>query len=130
MGALRQRLWESIHTSLEGVELNGHPTHRIPGNLHLSFAGVDGAELLLALPDLALSSGSACTSGSAELSHVLKAIGQRVPASLRFGLGRFNTQEEIDIAAARVVAAVGRLRSRAGEHPGLHHEPALAGSDN
>lgn len=130
LGALRQQLWQGIAGSLSGVELNGHPTERLPGNLHLSFAGVDGAELLLSLPELAVSSGSACTSGSAEPSHVLKAIGQQAPASLRFGLGRFNTQEEIETAAARVVAAVGRLRSRAGDHPGFHHEPALTGSDN
>lgn len=122
--ALRQQLWQGIALSLKGVELNGHPTARLPGNLHLSFAGVDGAELLLALPDLAVSSGSACTSGSPEPSHVLKAIGQQAPASLRFGLGRFNSREEIATAAARVVAAVGRLRIHAGDHPGLHHEPA------
>ncbi len=127
---LRQALWQGVSGSLGGVDLNGHPTSRLPGNLHLSFAGVDGAELLLALPDLALSSGSACTSGSAEPSHVLKAIGQQAPASLRFGLGRFNTREQIDIAAARVVAVVDHLRRRAGDHPGLHHQPALAGSEN
>jgi cysteine desulfurase len=115
---LRQQLWQGITGSLSGVELNGHATARLPGNLHLSFAGVDGAELLLALPDLAVSSGSACT------SHVLKAIGQQAPASLRFGLGRFNTEAEIATAAKSVVAAVGRLRGRAGDHPGLHHEPA------
>jgi cysteine desulfurase len=128
--ALREVLRQAIAAALSGVELNGHPAHRLPGNLHLSFAGVDGTELLLALPDLALSSGSACTSGSAEPSHVLKAIGQEAPASLRFGLGRFTTRVEIDTAAARVVAAVKQLRSRADEHPGLHHQPALAGSDN
>jgi cysteine sulfinate desulfinase/cysteine desulfurase-like protein len=61
---------------------------------------------------------------------VLKAIGQQAPASLRFGLGRFNSEAEIATAAARVVAAVDRLRIRAGDHPGLHHQPALAGSDN
>ncbi|MBI2504943.1 MAG: aminotransferase class V-fold PLP-dependent enzyme [Candidatus Latescibacteria bacterium] len=130
LGALRQQLWEGIAGSLSGVELNGHPTARLPGNLHLSFAGVDGAQLLLALPDLAVSSGSACTSGSAEPSHVLKAIGQQAPASLRFGLGRFNTEAEIETAAVRVVAEVSRLRGRAGDHPALHHEPALTGSKN
>lgn len=128
--ALRHSLWRQVAAALPGVETNGHPTSRLPGNLHLSFAGVDGAELLLALPDLALSSGSACTSASSEPSHVLKAVGQEAAASLRFGLGRFTTQAEIDIAAARVVAAVQDLRRRAGEHPGLHHQPALTGSDN
>lgn len=122
--ALRQQLWQGITGSLNGVELNGHVSARLPGNLHLSFAGVDGAELLLALPELALSSGSACTSGSAEPSHVLKAIGQQTPASLRFGLGRFNTEAEIATAAECVVATVGRLRGRAGDHPGFHHQPA------
>lgn len=121
--ALRQQLWLGITGPLSGVELNGHPSARLPGNLHLSFAGVDGAELLLALPDLALSSGSACTSGSAEPSHVLKAIGQQAPASLRFGLGRFNTDTEIATAVVQVVAAVGRLRGQAGDHPGFHHQP-------
>ncbi|MBM3279476.1 MAG: aminotransferase class V-fold PLP-dependent enzyme [Candidatus Handelsmanbacteria bacterium] len=127
---LRQHLWQRLSVRLEGVEVNGHPEERLPGNLHLSFAGVDGAELLLALPELALSSSSACTSGSAEPSHVLKAIGQSLPASLRFGLGRFNTEIEIDTAADLVAAAVGRLRARAGEHPGFHRRPGLAGSDN
>jgi len=127
---LRQRLWQRLSGSLDGLEVNGHPEERLPGNLHLSFAGVDGAELLLALPELALSSGSACTSGSAEPSHVLKAIGQSLPASLRFGLGRFNTEIEIDTAADLVAAVVGRLRARAGEHPGFHRGPGLTGSDN
>ena len=121
--ALRQQLWLGITGPLSGVELNGHASARLPGNLHLSFAGVDGTELLLALPDLALSSGSACTSGSAEPSHVLKAIGQQAPASLRFGLGRFNTEAEIATAVVQVVAAVGRLRGQAGDHPGFHHQP-------
>ena len=123
LNALRQQLWLGITGPLSGVELNGHPSARLPGNLHLSFAGVDGAELLLALPDLALSSGSACTSGSAEPSHVRKAIGQQAPASLRFGLGRFNTDTEIATAVVQVVAAVGRLRGQAGDHPGFHHQP-------
>lgn len=121
--ALRQQLWLGITGPLSGVELNGHASARLPGNLHLSFAGVDGTELLLALPDLALSSGSACTSGSAEPSHVLKAIGQQAPASLRFGLGRFNTEAEIATAVVQVVAAVDRLRGQAGDHPGFHHQP-------
>jgi cysteine desulfurase len=130
LSALRQGLWQRISGALGGVELNGHLTERLPGNLHLSFAGVDGAELLLALPDLAVSSGSACTSHNAEPSHVLKAIGQQLPASLRFGLGRFNTEAEMETAAVRVVAEVGRLRGRAGDHPGFHQEPALAGGNN
>lgn len=120
---LRRQLHQDIAGQLEGVEVNGHPVNRLPGNLHLSFAGVDGAALLLALREIALSSSSACTSGSAEPSHVLKAIGQQAPASLRFGLGRFTTAAEIAYTAGRVVEEVRRLRATAPE-PEL--ESALA----
>ncbi len=110
---LRQRLCEGIVTRLDGVWQNGHPQRHLAGCLHLSFARVDGAALLLALQDVALSSGAACTSGDDKLSHVLQAIGvdeDRAAASLRFGLGRFHTEEEVDFVANRVVFEVERLR--------------------
>lgn len=112
---LRELLRERIEGGLPGVILNGHPTRRLPGNLNLSFAGVDGERLLLAVGDLALSSGSACSSSSGEPSHVLLALGRDrklARASLRFGLGRGTTREEIEQAAARVIRAVKEQISR------------------
>lgn len=112
---LRELLRERIEGGLPGVILNGHPTRRLPGNLNLSFAGVDGERLLLAVGDLALSSGSACSSSSGEPSHVLLALGRDrklARASLRFGLGRGTTREEIEHAAARVIRAVKEQISR------------------
>ncbi|GAP94613.1 cysteine desulfurase family protein [Leptolyngbya sp. NIES-2104] len=112
VGKLRDRLWEQLQ--IEGVHLNGHPTQRLPGNLNLSIEGVDGQALLLGLqPTIAVSSGSACTSTKIEPSHVLSAIG--VPkelafASIRFGIGRFNTEEDIDRAAHAVQETVDSLR--------------------
>ncbi|MBK9375633.1 MAG: aminotransferase class V-fold PLP-dependent enzyme [Holophagales bacterium] len=112
--ALRDRLDGAIRGALDGVTLNGHPVERLPGNLSLSFAGVDGERLITALRNLAVSSGSACTTASAEPSHVLRALG--VPdalakATIRFGLGRFTTVAEVDFAASEVVEAVRRIRS-------------------
>jgi cysteine desulfurase len=111
--ALRERLREGILAGLDEVTVNGSLEHRLPGNLNLSFAGVEGEALLLSLRDVALSSGSACTSASLEPSYVLRAMG--VPdalahASLRFGLGRFNTEEEVDHVIRLVVEKVKRLR--------------------
>jgi cysteine desulfurase len=112
---LRQRLYDGLTSRLEEVYLNGHPEQRVPGNLNLSFAYVEGESLLLSLKDIvALSSGSACTSGSHEPSYVLRAIG--VPdtlahASIRFGLGRGTTAEEIDTVIDAVVEKVERLRA-------------------
>jgi cysteine desulfurase len=114
LATLRDRLDGAIRTALHGVTLNGHPVERLPGNLSLSFAGVNGESLIAALRSLAVSSGSACTTASAEPSHVLRALG--VPdalakATIRFGLGRFTTVAEVDFAASEVVEAVRRLRS-------------------
>ena len=114
LGALRRRLDEAIRGGLEHVSLNGPPADRLPGNLSLSFGGVDGERLIASLRDLAVSSGSACTTASAEPSHVLLALG--VPpalakATIRFGLGRFTTGTQIDFAAATVVETVRRLRA-------------------
>jgi cysteine desulfurase len=128
---LRQRLFAGITGELTGVSLNGPPLpalesdgslppgvedRRLPGNLNLSFEGVEGEALLMSLKDIAVSSGSACTSASLQPSHVLKAIG--VPddlahASIRFGLGRENTAEEVDFTIGAVAVAVRRLRDLA-----------------
>lgn len=110
---LRNRLHEKIVAEVDMVHLNGHPEHRIPGNLNLSFAYVEGEGMMMALKDVALSSGSACTSASLEPSHVLRACGvddDLAHSSLRFGIGRFTTEEEVDYVAKRVVEAVTRLR--------------------
>jgi cysteine desulfurase len=110
---LRQRLHEGIAHRLDGVRLNGHPTDRLPGNLNLSFADVDGEALMMAMRDIAVSSGSACSAADPEPSHVLLAMGlseDMARSSLRFGLGRFTTALEIDYAAATVTDAVMRLR--------------------
>ena len=111
---LRDRLDSAIRGALDGVTLNGHRVERLPGNLSLSFGGVDGERLISSLRNVAVSSGSACTTASAEPSHVLRALG--VPdalakATIRFGLGRFTTAAEVDFAAAEVVEVVRRLRS-------------------
>lgn len=111
--ALRQRLWQGIR-QLGGIFLNGHESQRVPGILNLSFAGVDGETLLLALRDLAVSSGSACNSATVAPSYVVKALG--VPddlalASVRFSLGRFTTQDDVDFAIGTVAETVQRLRT-------------------
>jgi cysteine desulfurase len=110
---LRDRLWKKLSSELDEIHLNGHPTQRLPGNLNVSFAFVEGEGLMMGMSDLAVSSGSACTSASLEPSYVLKAIGvgdDLAHTSIRFGMGRFTTQEEVDYAGERVVAAVKRLR--------------------
>ncbi|HEX6176375.1 MAG TPA: IscS subfamily cysteine desulfurase [Candidatus Binatia bacterium] len=110
---LGQRLKAQIVGQLDEVSVNGDPLQRLPGNLHLSFAYIEGESLLMALKDVAVSTGSACTSASLEPSHVLRAIGLEehlAHSSIRFGLGRFNTEEEVDYTARRVVEEVHRLR--------------------
>ncbi|MBO0347840.1 aminotransferase class V-fold PLP-dependent enzyme, partial [Phormidium pseudopriestleyi FRX01] len=110
---LRQRLWEKLQ-SLESVFLNGHPTQRLAGNLNISVAGVDGQALLLGLQSvMAVSSGSACTSAKIAPSHVLEAVGRSPElafASVRFGIGRFNTIEEIDRVAQQAITTIESLR--------------------
>ena len=113
---LRNRLRDKIFESLDGVSINGSMEHRLAGNLNVSFAGVEGEELLTALDGIALSSGAACTSAHIEPSYVLKAMGisdELAQASLRFGIGRFNTEAEIDYAAGRVIETVKQLRALA-----------------
>lgn len=113
LATLRHRLWQGIST-LSDVQLNGSLQQGAPNILNISFAHVDGESLIMALKDLALSSGSACTSASLEPSYVLRAMGvdqQLAYSSLRFSLGRFTTQEEIDYAIGVVHKAVTRLRA-------------------
>jgi len=118
LGALRDSLLEGLRARLGGgVHVNGTMTNRLPHNLHVSFDGVEGEALLMALSDLAVSTGSACASGSQAVSHVMEAIGatgDRGRASIRFGLGRSNNAEDIAFAVDRVVAAVSALRARVG----------------
>jgi cysteine desulfurase len=114
IGLLRDRLKAKLEAGLDRISINGSMENRLPGNLNVGFAGVDSDALLMSLHDLALSSGSACTSATVEPSHVLKSLGlddARIHSALRFGLGRFNTEEEIDYAAGRVIAVVSKLRA-------------------
>lgn len=110
---LRQRLWEQLQY-LDGIHLNGHPTQRLAGNLNLSIEGVDGTALLLGLNTaIAVSSGAACSSTKNSPSHVLTALGRSVAlaqASIRFGIGRFNTAEQIDLAAQHAISTIKSLR--------------------
>ncbi|RLU03479.1 MAG: IscS subfamily cysteine desulfurase [Ketobacter sp.] len=110
--SLRQRLWQGI-SGLGGVHLNGHPEQRVCGILNVAFAGVDGETLLMALGDLAVSSGSACNSATVAPSYVVKSLGiddDLALASVRFSLGRFTTEQEIDFAIDQVTETVSRLR--------------------
>merc|ERR1712032_403638 len=108
-----RHLYKGITDQIPDVILNGDPKKRYIGNLNLSFAYVEGESLLMALKDIAVSSGSACTSASLEPSYVLRAIGvdeELAHTSIRFGLGRFTTEEEVDIAAENVIKHVTKLR--------------------
>jgi len=110
---LRERLRESIMSRLDETFINGSMEHRLPHNINISFAYVEGESLLMGINDIAVSSGSACTSATLEPSYVLKALGvgeDLAHTSIRFGLGRFNTEEEVDYVADRVVETVSRLR--------------------
>ena len=111
--ALRERLKAGLLAQLDDISVNGDPVKRLPGNLNMSFAYVEGESLMMGLKEIAVSTGSACTSASLEPSYVLKAIGLEdslAHASIRFGLGRFNTAEEIDYTIQRVTEEVRRLR--------------------
>src|SRR5262249_49959262 len=106
---LRERLRARIMGRLPGVDVNGSLEHRRPGNLNISFNFVEGEGLMMAIKDVAVSSGSACTSASLEPSYVLRALGvgdELAHSSIRFGLGRFNTEEEVDYVADLVVGKV------------------------
>ena len=111
--ALRDRLHEGIASALEEAYLNGHPTERLPGNLNISFAYVEGEALLMGVKEIALSSGSACTSATLEPSYVLRALGvgsDLAHSSIRFGIGRFTTAEEVEYTIDRMIKAVNHLR--------------------
>jgi cysteine desulfurase len=111
--ALRERLNRKLHEGLDELYINGSMERRLPGNLNISFAYVEGESLLMGINDVAVSSGSACTSASLEPSYVLKALGagdELAHSSIRFGLGRFNTEEEVDYVVAKLVSVVSKLR--------------------
>lgn len=113
LSKMRDRLQAGIMAALDECYLNGHPTNRLPGNLNISFAYVEGESLLMGMKDIALSSGSACTSATLEPSYVLRALGvgtELAHSSIRFGLGRFNTEEEIDYTTKKVIEIVTKLR--------------------
>ena len=110
---LRNRLREKIMSTLDEVHINGSMDQRLPGNLNVSFAGIDGEELMTAIDDVAVSSGAACTSAHIEPSYVLKALGLKdelAQSSIRFGIGRFHSEAEVDYVADRAIRAVGQLR--------------------
>jgi cysteine desulfurase len=112
--ALRERLRQGLFEKLDMLTLNGSLEHRLPGNLNVSFAFVEGEALMMAIKDVAVSSGSACTSASLEPSYVLRACGveeDMAHSSIRFGIGRFNTQEEVDFVIRLVVEKVEKLRA-------------------
>jgi cysteine desulfurase len=111
--AMRESLREQITSQLDEVYINGSMEHRLPGSLNISFAYVEGESLLMGISDIAVSSGSACTSATLEPSYVLKALGagdELAHSSIRFGLGRFNTQAEVNYVATKIVDVVKRLR--------------------
>jgi cysteine desulfurase len=110
---LRDGLKKRLESSLDYIHVNGSMEHRLPGNLNVSFVYVEGESLLMGINDVAVSSGSACTSATLEPSYVLKALGlgdDVAHSSIRFGLGRFNTQAEVDYVAAKVIDIVQKLR--------------------
>ena len=120
VAALRDRLEEMLTRELDHVVRNGHPTERLAGNLNLSFGFVEAESLLMALNrEIALSTGSACSSATLEPSYVLRALGRSddvATSSIRFGLGRFTTKEEVDTVSARVIAEVKRLRGMSAQY--------------
>ena len=110
---LRQHLYKRLTDELDYVFLNGHPTERLPNNLNLSFGYVEGESLMMGISEIAVSSGSACTSASLEPSYVLRSMGvgdDLAHSSVRFGFGRYTTMEEVNYAADKVIGAVKRLR--------------------
>jgi cysteine desulfurase len=110
---LRERLWKGLQARLDLIVLNGSHEHRLPGNLNVSFSYVEGEALMMKIKDVAVSSGSACTSASLEPSYVLRALGieeDMAHSSIRFGLGRFNTEEEVDFVIDLMASAVSKLR--------------------
>ncbi len=118
LAGLRDRLKDGILSQLDGVQVNGPDENRLSHNLSLSFAGLDAETFMMSLTDIAVSTGSACASGSTKASHVLEAIGiseEYAPCTIRFGLGRFNTVEEVDYVIGRVVETVRGIREVSNE---------------
>jgi cysteine desulfurase len=119
LGALRDRLLQGLKARIDGITVNGSVEHRLPQNLHVSFAGVDAESLVIAIGDIAVSTGSACSSASATPSHVLAAIQDAEAASaasiasIRFGLGRFTTEEEIDYTVDKFATVIRHLHASA-----------------
>jgi cysteine desulfurase len=110
---LRDYLKNKLETALDYVHLNGNMEHHLPGNLNMSFVYVEGESLLMGINDIAVSSGSACTSATLEPSYVLKALGlgdDVAHSSIRFGLGRFNNKAEVDYVADKIIDVVKKLR--------------------
>ena len=124
---LRDRLKDKILSQLDGTQINGSLEQRLPNNLNISFANVEGESLLMGINDVAVSSGSACTSANIEPSYVLKALGvsdDLAHSSIRFGIGRFNTEEEVEYVVDRVVETVRRLRELSPLYDSAKHAPA------
>jgi cysteine desulfurase len=122
LASLRDRLQAKLLAGLDGVRVNGSQKHRLPGNLNMTFEHVDSETLMMGVKEVALSSGSACTSARIEPSHVLRALGlgeEAAHSSIRFGLGRFNTEEEVDYVAERLVDVVKKLRELSPEYAEL-----------
>ncbi len=123
LSRLRDKLKDGIFSKLDAVFLNGDANRRLPGNLNLSFANVDGESLLMGLKEIAVSTGSTCTSAVYEPSHVLRALRVKedlANASIRFGLGRFNTEEDVDFTIDRVAQEVSRLRGLSSQYSGTN----------
>ena len=113
IASLRERLYHGLSRRIDFIHLNGHPEKRLPGNLNISFEFVESESLLMGLKGIALSSGSACTSTSIKTSYVLRAMGVKdelAHTAIRFGLGRYNTEAEVDHVIDVIVKQVGRLR--------------------
>lgn len=113
IAALRDKLKHRLEENLEDVHVNGSMQHRLPGNLNIRFGGVDSDSLLMGINDIAVSTGAACTAAKIEPSYVLKAMGltdEQANSTLRFGIGRFNTEAEIDYAVERLIDTVKKLR--------------------
>jgi cysteine desulfurase len=128
LGRLREHFVAGVMHELDYTFLNGHPTQRLPNNINLSFAGVDGEALIMGMTEVACSSGSACTSTTLEPSYVLKAMGlddALVHTSIRFGLGRWTTQDEVDYTVQTVISRVKRLREMSPQY-----EMMVRGSDS
>jgi cysteine desulfurase len=126
LATLRDRLMHRLLAELEDVFVHGSRERRLPHNLNLSFAGVEASTLMMSVKEIAVSSGSACSSATPEPSHVLRAIG--VPndlarGAIRIGLGRFNTEEEIEYVAGRLIEAVGRLRRQSPIYQTMKESP-------